>query len=103
MKPDVPIEDDIKGTLERSKAIRDASIRNGEYGKVTAEHFHSYEYLVSLIAERQKISDGKIDRLTFIIAVMTFLTLIITAFLGYDVYQHRENRNAATQQHGAKS
>ena len=99
----VPIEDDIKGTLDRSEAIRDASIRNGEYGPITSEHFHSYEYLVSLIAERQKESDKKLDRLTVIIAIMTFLTLAITAFLGYDVYQNREHRHSAEQQHGAKS
>lgn len=81
---------DIRLTLERSKEIRDAGIVGDRYGLLTSEHFHSFEYLVSLIAKRQDESNKSLDRLTKSLVALTVVLLILTAFLCQDAYFERQ-------------
>ena len=64
---------EINKTLERSKALRDKNPTGG----VTAEHFHSYEYLVSLLARRQALSNQSLEKLTNRIFALTMAVIVI--------------------------
>ncbi len=65
---------EIHETLELSKVLRDRS----PSGEVTAEHFHSYEYLVSLLARRQALSNRTLEKLTRDIKVLTWVVVVLT-------------------------
>jgi hypothetical protein len=76
MEP-IPLPKDIQDTLDRSKALRDLAKRPDKtYGPVTAEHFHSYEYLVSLLARRQDESNRLIEGLTKDIKFLTWVLVV---------------------------
>ena len=67
------VTNEIHETLKRSKELRDKNPSGG----ITAEHFHSYEYLVSLLARRQALSNRSIERLTFWIIVLTIAVIVL--------------------------
>jgi hypothetical protein len=68
------ITKEILDTLERSKALRDKNAA----GHVTAEHFHSYEYLLSLLARRQALTNETLERLTRDIKILTWVVVGLT-------------------------
>jgi hypothetical protein len=67
------ITTEIHHTLERSKSLRDKN----PTGSITAEHFHSYEYLLPLLARRQALSNQSLEKLTIRIFVLTIAVILI--------------------------
>ena len=83
----LPISEDIHCTIERSKAHREkAKLPDGRYGPVTAEHFHSFEYLFYLSARRQHETNEAIDRLTKVLVSLTVALFLLTGYLCYEAY-----------------
>ena len=67
------ITTEIHQTLERSKSLRNKN----PIGSITAEHFHSYEYLVSLLGRRQALSNQSLEKLTNRIFALTIAVIVI--------------------------
>ena len=65
------IRKEIKDTLEKSKKLQSDKPNS----TVTAEHFHSYEYLISLLARRQAISNYSLDKMTRQLLVLTWVVV----------------------------
>ena len=70
------ITTEIHQTLERSKLLRDKN----PAGSITADHFHSYEYLISLLGRRQALSNRSLEKLTVRIFVLTIAVIVIGLF-----------------------
>lgn len=66
------ITTEIHKTLERSKELFKKNP-----GGITAEHFHSYEYLVSLLGRRQALSNESLKKLTNRIFGLTIAVIVI--------------------------
>lgn len=67
------IKREIHQTLENSKNYRD----NNPKCIITAEHFHNYEYLISLLGRRQALSNESLEKLTVWVNILTIAVLIL--------------------------
>jgi len=64
---------EIHDTLERSKTL----FSKNPLGNITAEHFHSFEYLVSLLGRRQALSNKSLEKLTVWIIILTIAVIVL--------------------------
>jgi len=67
------ITTEIHLTLERSKSLRDEN----PMSSITADHFHSYEYLISLLGRRQALSNESLEKLTNRIFFLTIAVIVL--------------------------